>query len=95
MPDYVALNALIQGSAADVMKQAMILSADWLEPLDAYPILTVHDEIVAEVPTEKADAGLQILKDAMAEAADTLVPDGTLALKAEGVVCQESYAEAK
>jgi DNA polymerase I-like protein with 3'-5' exonuclease and polymerase domains len=92
---YVALNALIQGSAADVMKQAMIIAADGVGYLGGYPILTVHDEIVAEVPTEKADTCLQVLKNCMAAAATTLVPDGSLELKAEGVVCHESYAEAK
>ena len=92
---YVALNALIQGSAADVMKQAMINAGEALDYLDAYPILTVHDEIVAEVPTEQAEEGLNVLKGAMAQAAVDLVPDGSLNLIAEGVVCHESYAEAK
>lgn len=92
---YVALNALIQGSAADVMKQAMINAGKALTYFDGYPILTVHDEIVAEVPTDAADEALNVLKGAMAQAALDLVPDGSLNLVAEGVVCHESYAEAK
>lgn len=92
---YVALNALIQGSAADVMKQAMINAADALDYLGGYPILTVHDEIVAEVPTADVDEGLSALKGAMAQAARDLVPDGSLNLIAEGTICHESYAEAK
>jgi DNA polymerase I-like protein with 3'-5' exonuclease and polymerase domains len=92
---YVALNALIQGSAADVMKQAMIRAATALGTINAYPVLTVHDEIVAEVPTNQADLGLGLLQDAMSAAAKDLVPDGSLNLTASGVICHESYAEAK
>ncbi len=92
---YVALNALIQGSAADVMKQALIISGASLSNHNAYPILTVHDEIVAEVPTENAEACLLALQSAMSEAARALVPDGSLDLKAEGIICHGSYAEAK
>lgn len=92
---YVALNALIQGSAADVMKQAMINVAHSLTALGGYPILTVHDEVVAEVPTSLAEEGLERVQKAMAQAASDLTPDGSLSLKAEGVICHESYAEAK
>ena len=92
---YVALNALIQGSAADVMKQALINAADRLAWAGGYPILTVHDEIVAEVPTNAAEESLLVLQEAMSSASTDLVPDGSLNLTAEGVVCHESYAEAK
>lgn len=92
---YVALNALIQGSAADVMKQAMINAYDALYYVEGYPILTVHDEIVAQIPSPQATSGLSILQGAMAQAAKDLVPDGSLDLKAEGVICRNSYAEAK
>jgi DNA polymerase I-like protein with 3'-5' exonuclease and polymerase domains len=92
---YVALNALIQGSAADVMKQAMINVGVGLTALGGYPILTVHDEVVAEVPTGLADEGLDRVKKAMAQAALDLVPDGSLILSAEGTVCHGSYGEAK
>jgi DNA polymerase I-like protein with 3'-5' exonuclease and polymerase domains len=92
---YVALNALIQGSAADVMKQALIISGESLSNYNAYPILTVHDEIVAETPTENAEACLLALQGAMSAAARALVPDGSLDLKAEGIICHGSYAEAK
>lgn len=92
---YVALNALIQGSAADVMKQAMINVAHSLTALGGYPILTVHDEVVAEVPTSLADEALERVQKAMAQAASDLVTDGSLSLQAEGVICHESYAEAK
>lgn len=92
---YVALNALIQGSAADVMKQAMINVAHSLTALGGYPILTVHDEVVAEVPTTLAEEGLERVQNAMGRAATDLAPGGSLVLKADGVICHESYAEAK
>jgi DNA polymerase-1 len=92
---YVALNALIQGSAADVMKQAMVNAADALDYIGGYPILTVHDEIVAQIPEKYAEDGLTILQAAMAQAAIDLVPNGKLDLRASGVICLNSYAEAK
>lgn len=92
---YVALNALIQGSAADVMKQAMCNVSTALTSLGGYPILTVHDEVVAEVPTGLAEEGLERVQTAMSKAAGDLVADGSLVLTAEGKVCHESYAEAK
>lgn len=92
---YVALNALIQGSAADVMKMAMINAADALDYIDGFPILTVHDEIVAQVPEKYAEDGLTILQAAMAQAPINLNLKGTLDLPATGVICRTSYAEAK
>ena len=92
---YVALNSLIQGSAADVMKQAMINAADALQHIGGYPVLTVHDEIVAQVPDQYAEDGLTILQAAMAQASLDLVTDGSLDLRATGVICHGSYAEAK
>lgn len=86
---YVGLNALIQGSAADIMKWGLINAAEALEPLGGYPLLVVHDEIVAEVPAEKAEDGLVALKSAMASATDALP------LKVDGVICVNSYGEAK
>src|SRR4030095_10110658 len=52
--ERIALNAPIQGSAADILKKAMIGVAAALrkEPL-AKMLLTVHDELVFEVPAEK------------------------------------------
>lgn len=45
-----AVNTVIQGSAADIMKLAMIRVHDALEGSSAKPIITVHDELVIESP---------------------------------------------
>jgi len=86
---YVGLNALIQGTAADVMKQGLINAAEALKQFDAYPLLVIHDEILAECPAEHADEALDVLRAAMASATD-LFP-----LKVEGKVCVNSFAEGK
>lgn len=86
---YVGLNALIQGTAADVMKQGLANAAAALEPFDAYPLLVIHDEILAECPAEHGDTALEALKQAMVEATDKFV------LKVDGKVCVNSFAEGK
>ena len=55
--ERVAINAPIQGSAADVMKKAMLAVDDYLrrEKLPAKMILQVHDELVLEVEQAAAD----------------------------------------
>jgi DNA polymerase-1 len=52
---YVGMNALIQGSAADVFKAGVVAVDKAIAEWDAHPILFVHDEIVLEAPTEHAD----------------------------------------
>lgn len=46
---YKAPNHLIQGGCADVMKIALVRAADLLSGTSSHPLLTVHDEILAEV----------------------------------------------
>ena len=52
-----AINAPMQGTAADIIKRAMIDVAAWLEAEEprARLIMQVHDELVVEVPDERAD----------------------------------------
>lgn len=59
-----AFNTLIQGSAADVMKMAMV-RAHALVPEDARLILTVHDELVTVVPEQQADEAAEAIRQAM------------------------------
>jgi DNA polymerase I-like protein with 3'-5' exonuclease and polymerase domains len=96
LPDkaYVALNALIQGSSADIMKLALVRAEPALAEFGARPILTVHDEVLAEAPAEYADAALETLKRVMKSAED-LDPTGKLDLKVDGVVCVNNWGEAK
>jgi len=55
LPERIAINTVIQGSAADVIKQAMINVADRLrqEKLRARMLLQIHDELVFEVPSDE------------------------------------------
>jgi DNA polymerase-1 len=69
--ERMALNAPIQGSAADIMKRAMINvdAALRKEPV-ATMLLTVHDELVFEVPMHKLGQARALIERAMTEAAD-------------------------
>ena len=59
-----AVNSLIQGSAADIIKKAMIRLHDTL-PDDMHLILSVHDELVTLCPEEKADKCEALVREAM------------------------------
>jgi DNA polymerase-1 len=86
---YVGLNALIQGSAADVMKQAAVNVAAALEPHGGYPLLFVHDEVVCEVPAGKGEELMEVVVEAM-ETAAFIDPPLTVDASVTGV----SYAHA-
>jgi DNA polymerase-1 len=60
-----AVNAVIQGSCADVVAEAIPAIQQALEPLGAYVLLQVHDEIVAEAPEENAEAARIIVQTYM------------------------------
>ena len=67
------LNARIQGSAASMTKLAMILAHNdqRMKEMGFRLLITVHDEIIGEVPFEHADEAAQRLCDLMVEAAKT------------------------
>lgn len=71
-----ALNAPIQGTAADIMKLAMIrLDADLAASApDSTMILTVHDELVLEVPEGAVERVSRIVETAMTGVAELKVP---------------------
>jgi DNA polymerase-1 len=71
-----ALNAPIQGSAADIMKRAMLgVAADFRDQgLASNMLLQVHDELVFEVADGELDAVTAIVTDRMEHAADLKVP---------------------
>ncbi|MGZ8601340.1 MAG: DNA polymerase I [Actinomycetota bacterium] len=72
-----ALNAPIQGSASDVFKVAMIRVDQALREqpdLDCHMLLTVHDELVFEVPETNVEAAAELVRDRMEHAVDLEVP---------------------
>ena len=71
----VAINAPMQGGAADVIKLAMIAVDEWLarEKMRARPLLQVHDELVFEAPREEVDAMRENLPRLMREVASLRV----------------------
>jgi DNA polymerase-1 len=76
MGERMAQNAPVQGSAADVFKVAMVRLDRALldEGLRSRMVLTVHDELVLEVPDEERDRAEQVTRAAMEGAADLRVP---------------------
>lgn len=72
----VALNTPIQGSAADIIKIAMIKTEENLKKakVDAKIILQIHDEIILESSLEDKDKAIEILRDSMQGAAKLKVP---------------------
>jgi len=73
--ERTATNSPIQGSAADLMKVAMVRVADALGAVrGARLLLQVHDELVVETPAETAEAVAGLVKRHMESAADLSVP---------------------
>lgn len=74
--ERVAMNSPIQGTAADIIKIAMIRVADALREkgVDATLILQVHDELLIECRRTESEAVKQILVDCMEKAVDFSVP---------------------
>lgn len=72
----IALNTPIQGTAADIIKIAMIRVYQRLraEDLDARLILQVHDELIIEASALQASRVAQLLKEEMQQAANLSVP---------------------
>ena len=72
----VAMNAPIQGAAADIMKLAMIKvdSALKASKIDAKIVMQVHDELVIEVLDKDVDACKKIVKEEMENAVSLSIP---------------------
>lgn len=70
--ERVAMNAPIQGTAADVIKIAMIKVYNRLlkEGLEARMILQIHDELLIEAPEKEKEMVMTILEEEMSGAAD-------------------------
>ncbi len=74
--ERVALNMPIQGTAADVMKLAMIRVYDrlWRENLQAKLIMQVHDELIVECPEAERETVETLLRQEMEQVAALSVP---------------------
>jgi DNA polymerase I len=76
--ERAAINAPIQGSAADIIRRAMVRMADALDDagLSARMLLQVHDELIFEAPEDEADKTMEIAQEIMERA-----PEPALKLK--------------
>ena len=74
--ERTAINAPMQGTAADIIKRAMIAVDNWLSEsgLDAKVILQVHDELVLEVREDLLEQVRERIKQLMSGAAELAVP---------------------
>ncbi|MEA3349298.1 MAG: DNA polymerase I [Chloroflexota bacterium] len=74
-----AINAPVQGTAADIMKIAMLCVADALEQADlsARMLLQVHDELVLECPLDELDTTASVVSKAMRDAYKLDIPLST------------------
>ena len=74
--ERVAMNAPIQGTAADIMKIAMIRVSQRFEKegLDSRVILQVHDELLIESPEAEVETAARLLKEEMENAVTLSVP---------------------
>ncbi|MFA6051181.1 MAG: DNA polymerase I [Methylobacter sp.] len=74
--ERTAINAPMQGTAADIIKRAMIAADQWLyrQNPDAKMIMQVHDELVFEIAEDQVDSCTANIRTIMCSAADLNVP---------------------
>tara|TARA_E500000178_G_scaffold283592_1_gene284475 strand:- start:52 stop:2805 length:2754 start_codon:yes stop_codon:yes gene_type:complete len=74
--ERIAINAPMQGTAADIIKRAMLTMDAWIQQGDSLSFMTmqVHDELVLEAPTSEVEIVVEVLKEKMQSAAELLVP---------------------
>lgn len=75
--ERTAINAPMQGTAADIIKRAMIAMHGWLSAnndLDITMVMQVHDELVFEIAEQDVDAAKPRIKEIMSDAATLKVP---------------------
>ena len=89
--ERVAMNMPIQGSAADIIKAAMVKVANSLKEqgLRARLILQIHDELIIDTPEEETERVKALLSDCMSNVVKLRVP-----LKAD-VECGHSWFDTK
>ncbi|MFQ2302382.1 DNA polymerase I [Aeromonas dhakensis] len=75
--ERAAINAPMQGTAADIIKRAMINVDGWIRGVEDQSIrmlMQVHDELVFEIREEKLEEYIAIIKEKMSSAAELHVP---------------------
>ncbi|MBS4706030.1 DNA polymerase I [Aeromonas veronii] len=75
--ERAAINAPMQGTAADIIKRAMINVDSWIRGIEDESIrmlMQVHDELVFEIREEKLEEYIAIIKEKMSAAAELDVP---------------------
>ncbi|MGL4846092.1 MAG: DNA polymerase I [Aeromonas veronii] len=75
--ERAAINAPMQGTAADIIKRAMINVDGWIRGIEDESIrmlMQVHDELVFEIREEKLEEYIAIIKEKMSAAAELHVP---------------------
>ena len=74
--ERIAMNSPIQGTAADIIKRAMVLVHARLaaEAPAAKLLLQVHDELLFEVPKDDAERVRQLVQEEMRNADELIVP---------------------
>ena len=68
-----AINAPIQGTAADVIRRAMIRMPEAIKDLPCRMLLQVHDELIFEVPEDHVQQTIDTVRDVMENASDPAV----------------------
>ena len=89
-----AINAPIQGTAADIIKRAMIQLPPVLaaQSIPAAMLLQVHDELIFEVPTDCVNDAMTVITDVMEGAANPVVSLAVPLVAEAGMA--DSWAEA-
>jgi len=72
--ERMAFNMPVQGTAADLMKLAMVKLQPELEGLEAHLVLQVHDELLVEAPAHKAERVARVMREVMQNAWALEVP---------------------
>ncbi len=75
--ERMAINAPMQGTAADIIKKSMLAIADWQRSQDTPPvnmIMQVHDELVFEVHQEAVESSKSVIRNLMEQTVKLSVP---------------------
>ena len=75
-------NAPVQGTAADILKLALAGLLPRLEPLGGRIVAVIHDEVIVEVPEDRAEEAARAVQEATAEAGARYLPDLPVTIEA-------------